>query len=591
VTSLTNRIFVACALLAVVSLAVALFMVNGIITRQAEDALRRDLEDAAMLVGEYRASLVQQLTQQARLIADLPKLKAAVEADHAPTLAPIAHDYQREIAADLFVVSNRSGRALSWLDTGGRPAGPSPLDAAIALAREHQESTLVWPDAGRLLQVVTVPIWIDPEAPEILGALSIGVSLDGAFARRFKTLTTSDLAFRDETRIWLGTLPPSAEARLLAIAPTSTAFRLELDDEEFGGRIAPLAPIAPTREAGAAGSPPVEPAALVLRSRTARLSLLEPLRLALGLTAMLALLVATLVSYGLARTITRPLGALTAAMRETALTGDIRTIATPLVAGRRADADARLLISAFNAMTGSIAAFQHEASQRERLSSLGRLSTVLAHEIRNPLMIIKASVRTLRRSLARQEAPHEAVEDIDLEVRRLDRLVDEVLDFARPIRFELGPTDLAAIAESARAAVLAGDPPADIRLTVHAPDTAAITDAERLRQALVNLLDNAEQSSSAPPEPVQIDVDAASDDRFVVRVRDHGHGIAPDQLPRIFEPYFTTRRTGSGIGLAITRNIVEGLGGRITVASEPGRGTEFALELPRDARTAMARTA
>ena len=104
------------------------------------------------------------------------------------------------------------------------------------------------------------------------------------------------------------------------------------------------------------------------------------------------MLLATLLSYAVARTVTRPLGAITATMREMAATGDL----TRKIALRRAawdDEDARLLARTFNTLTDSIARFQREAAQRERLSSLGRLSTVIAHEIRNPLMIIKAALR------------------------------------------------------------------------------------------------------------------------------------------------------------------------------------------------------
>lgn len=114
-TSLSNRIFFASALLAVLSLGVAFSMTNFIVTRQAEADLGRDLDDAAGLVEQYRATVVQQVAQQARLIADLPKFKAAVELDHIPTLEPLAKGYQDEIAADLFVVTNRVGRVLTGL--------------------------------------------------------------------------------------------------------------------------------------------------------------------------------------------------------------------------------------------------------------------------------------------------------------------------------------------------------------------------------------------------------------------------------------------------------------------------------------------
>ena len=125
-------------------------------------------------------------------------------------------------------------------------------------------------------------------------------------------------------------------------------------------------------------------------------------------------------------------------MREMAGSGDLTRRIPVSPEGRWQDEDARLLATTFNAMTDSIARFQREANQRERLSSLGRLSTVIAHEIRNPLMIIKTSLRALRRDDAGQEQVQRAARDIDEEVTRLNRIVTEVLDFARPIKFDVG---------------------------------------------------------------------------------------------------------------------------------------------------------
>src|SRR5204862_6337939 len=128
-------------------------------------------------------------------------------------------------------------------------------------------------------------------------------------------------------------------------------------------------------------------------------------------------------------------------MRDVAATGDLtRKIA--LGRTRWDDEDARLLATAFNTLTDSVARFQREISQKERLTSLGRLSTVIAHEIRNPLMIIKASLHGLRQPDVDSAALREAIADIDEEVARLNRIVNEVLDFARPIRFDLAPVDL-----------------------------------------------------------------------------------------------------------------------------------------------------
>ena len=111
------------------------------------------------------------------------------------------------------------------------------------------------------------------------------------------------------------------------------------------------------------------------------------------------------------------------------------------------------------------------------------------------------------------------------------------------------------------------------------------TDSERLRQALLNILGNAVQAVAGRQADIRLRTQRIDGRRLAITVTDNGSGIAPEDMPRLFDPYFTTRRTGTGIGLAISRNIIEGLGGRITVASEPDWGTEVRIELPLDAPT------
>jgi two-component system sensor histidine kinase HydH len=328
---------------------------------------------------------------------------------------------------------------------------------------------------------------------------------------------------------------------------------------------------------------------IVLVSRTKQLKFLSQLHQLLAAIAVVAVLVAILFSYGIARTVTRPLGTITTTMREMAASGDLtRRIPVP-PNPRWQDEDARLLATTFNALTGSIERFQREATQRERLSSLGRLSTVVAHEIRNPLMIIKTALRTLRRDDATHEQVRNATRDIDEEVTRLNRIVTEVLDFARPIKFDVGTANVNGLAEDAVRAAGAGDGRVPVRLDLDPGIPPITTDGERLRQALVNILGNAMQAMTAasPSEAdgtaIRLQTARLDARHLAITVSDNGVGIAAEDLPRIFDPYFTTRRTGTGIGLAISRNIIEGLGGRITVASERDRGTEVRIELPLDA--------
>jgi signal transduction histidine kinase len=592
-SSLTNRIFFGSALLAVGSIGIAIYNVNVAVTQQAELELRRGLVEAGSIIEEYRRVLVDHFTRESRLIADLPRLKAAVDTNHPSTVQPIAEEYQRQLSADLLLVTGRQGQTLAEIASGNVATGAYASLPGIKLALTGRESTSFWPHPGGILQVVSVPIWIDPRQPEILGTLSVGVSLDDGAAKRFQALTNSDIAFGMGDTIRASTLPQQfwpAVAPLLGRSDVWESVPVGAEDYIAKTRALPTGPAAPADASAAAPADATGASVVILRSRTARLGFLNPLHGRLGIIAVVAVLAATLLSYAIARTVTRPIGAITATMREMAATGDLaRRIAAPPGRAVWEDEDARLLATTFNAMTDSIARFQREAAQRERLSSLGRLSTVVAHEIRNPLMIIKTALRRLRGTSVTPEELRSAVADIDEETARLNRLVSEVLDFAKPIKFELAPADLNALCEDAARAAGSETPAAHISLELDPGLPPVVTDGERLRLALVNILTNARHAVAARPgvgearEAIRLRTRMKGADRVVIEVRDQGMGIAGEDLGRVFDPYFTTRRTGTGLGLAISKNIVEGLGGSIGVSSRQGEGTEVRIELPQSA--------
>jgi signal transduction histidine kinase len=339
-----------------------------------------------------------------------------------------------------------------------------------------------------------------------------------------------------------------------------------------------------------AGEGPL-PAALVLRSRTQRLQFLRTFRAGLLVAALVAVVLAVLASYGVARSVTGPLSAITSAMREMTATGDLtRKIR---LGGAWEDEDARVLAAAFNTLTDSIARFQREAALRERLSALGRLSTVIAHEVRNPLMIIKATVRTLRRPDLGARDLQEAAGDIDQEVTRLNRIVGDVLDFARPVTLACAPTDLNALCREAAAAAMTGEGAPAWKLSLDPGLGPVVTDGERLRTVLLNILSNAREAvqmaSGGPaaaeggnggPPAVELRTQSLGEGRAAIEVQDRGVGIDPTDLPHVFEPYFTTKRTGTGLGLAIAKNIVDALGGTLTAASASPAGARLRIELP-----------
>lgn len=576
-SSLTNRIFFASALLVVVSMAVAVYRLNVSVTAQAQRELLTGLHEAASLVQEHKGAQFDTFIRLGRLVADLPKLKAAVATDDPPTVQPIAEDYEHQINADLFVVTSQVGRVLAR--AGRITPSITDLDRMLAAHPAGDYSTWFWPYADGVLQIAAIPILVDP-APAAPGTLVVGFSLDRAAAERFKSLTgQSDIVLVMGNRIVASTLDANRTALLTDVGSLRGEFDRRLMGEDFVGLAEAL---------GANPSDPDAPIALVLRSRTEHLRFLRQFYRDIIVTGVAAVLVATLLGYFIARTVTRPLRAVAATMRQMAATGDLKT--APPGPGRWDDEDARTVASAFQNLTAALDRFQREASQRERLSSLGRLSTVVAHEVRNPLMIIKAAVRNLRKHTTPEVV--DIARNIDEEVTRLNRVVTDVLDFARPIRYQIEPADLVAICRDAAQATQAA--PESVPVTVETEPSGVapvVTDAERVRSVLVNLLTNAQvavrAAGAGPPAgtpPVRLRVSRAGTDRWAIDVIDRGQGIAPADMSHVFEPFFTTSRNGSGLGLALARNVVEGLGGAIAIESRQNVGTTVRITLPETSR-------
>lgn len=580
--SLTNRIFLASTLLATVSIGFAVYFVSGRLRSEAEAELQRDLTDAASLVDQQRATLFDNFTRTARLIADLPKFKAVVETRDPPTVEPIARDYQEQAGSDLFLVTDPEGGVLAAI---GGPAAASQARQApgIARARAGAPTMAFWPHPTGVLQVVSLPVTIGLNQPEILGTLTVGYLLDDERAKSLKALTGADIAFALDGEVRSSTLGHDAHPRLAMLLNADRVPRVMIGNSEYAALVTPL-----RARSDANADASAVPLAIVLRSRTERMRTLSGIQTGLGIVALATLVLAVAVSYGVARTITRPLARITDHMRQVAATGDL-TRKLQLTGSRSwQDEDARLLATTFNTLTDSIAQFQREAAQRERLSSLGRMSTIVAHEIRNPLMIIKGALRQLSREGASAADIREAAADIDGETARLNRVVNEVLDFARPMRFDRTPTDINALCRDAACAVAAAQPEPPVAIDFDPAVPALQTDSEKLRTVLVNLLTNAKQAVTLRETPPAAGLNGASvtlstvrlaDRRVAIVIRDCGVGIGSDDLPRVFDPYFTTRRAGTGLGLPIAKNIVDGLGGQINVTSTTGAGTTIRIEL------------
>jgi signal transduction histidine kinase len=248
--------------------------------------------------------------------------------------------------------------------------------------------------------------------------------------------------------------------------------------------------------------------------------------------------------------------------------------------------------------------------QAERMSAIGQMASGIAHEVKNPLAVVVQTIDYLDRVLlgddpavrAKSDVAHrlDAMRDA---VARADAIVRELLEFSRPTRPQLEPVDLADVLRRAvdLASTQLSRVPIDVAVENGPPGVRSVTDARQLSQVLVNLVLNALQAAEAGSRVVARTREGFAspsiDDRYWIRagaeidvgkrvvvleIEDTGKGIPADLLPQVFDPFFTTKAPGegAGLGLAVSRRIVEQLGGYLEITSRLGRGTLARVVLP-----------
>jgi len=229
----------------------------------------------------------------------------------------------------------------------------------------------------------------------------------------------------------------------------------------------------------------------------------------------------------------------------------------------------------------SVEVIENELELSRRMAAIGRLTSGVGHEVKNPINAIVVHLELLKTKLGNSSAPangHLAV--IDSEIHRLDRVVQTLVDFSRPVEVKLIEYDLRHVVADVVTLAAAEMSTRQVILTSVLPDYPLIAkvDIDLLKQAVLNVVQNGAQ---AMPEGGKLEVMLLDEGKSaIIQVRDEGWGISEDLREKIFDLYFTTKKGGSGIGLAMTYRILQLHHGSIDVQSELGRGSVFQLRIP-----------
>jgi signal transduction histidine kinase len=227
-------------------------------------------------------------------------------------------------------------------------------------------------------------------------------------------------------------------------------------------------------------------------------------------------------------------------------------------------------------MTAALKEHQDKLVQSEKLAGIGRLAAGVAHEINNPLAVILGYARLLHRKANGAAAADLHV--IEEETLRAKLIVDGLLDLSRPLTIEPEPIDVRALCDEAVARLRETRLLENVEVSVSGQGSIE-GHPQKLRQVVLNLVKNAAEAAG-PGGRVEVVVQGAAGGGARVMVRDSGPGLSHDARAKLFEPFYTTKDTGTGLGLAVSQGIVHAHGGEIEAEASPRGGAQFTVRLP-----------
>ena len=567
--SLLTKIMLSTSVAITVLFAIAGEIVLRNVTKSMSDSLEAEVQGSFHAYASLWETRSELLNSVSRLLASMSDVRAAFGTRDQATIRDSASELWSRISTStgLFLVTDPRGMVIASLGGVTAPSLRKDLDLVQSAAeRFPRQSSGFYLDAGELYHLSVTPVYVQPGGgQDLLNVLVAGERVDALAALRLKEATNSEFLFLAPSGVIASTLNPRATAAVVAdLARKSGSQKVSDGVVEYARFETPLTDIM--------GRPVGE--ICVLRSfegAQRRIASLYTNILLLWLCAMTAGFVLT---YVLARRIVEPVEQLDRAAAEVARQN--YAIEVPV----RGEDELGRLARTFNAMCASIRQAREDLIRQERISTIGRLSGSIVHDLRNPLAAIYGGAEMLVDADLPPANVKRLAGNIYRASRRMQELLQDLLNVSRGKGTQPEMCRLREVAAAACEALAAAAEQQGVTLALEIPaEMEAPLERNRVERVFANLIGNALEAMADGGE-VRMTAEML-DGAAVVHVEDTGPGIAPEIRAQLFQPFVSAgKRNGLGLGLALSRQTVLDHGGDMWVESAPGRGARFSFRLP-----------
>jgi signal transduction histidine kinase len=539
------------------------------VTKSMSDSLEAEVQGSFHAYASLWEARTELLNSVSRLMASMSDVRRAFGTRDQATIRDSASELWARISmsAGIFLVTDPRGKVIASLGGVTSPSLRKDLDLVqSAEARFPQQSSGFFLESGELYHLSVTPVYVDPGGgQDLISVLVAGERVDALVAQRLKAATHSEFLFLAPSGVIASTLNPRATAAVVAdLAVKSDSQKVSDGVVEYARFETPLTDIM--------GRPVGK--ICILRSFEGAQRRIASLYTNIILLWLCAMTVGFVLTYWLARRIVEPVEQLDRAAAE--VTRQNYAIEVPV----RGEDELGRLARTFNTMCASIRQAREELIRQERISTIGRLSGSIVHDLRNPLAAIYGGAEML----VDADLPPANVKRLAGNIYRASRRMQELLqDLLNVSRGKSSAPEMCRLREVAAAACEELAPAAEhqgVTLSVEIPmEIEAPLERSRVERVFANLIGNALEAMAGSGEVrITAEIEEAC---ALVHVEDTGPGIAPEIRAQLFQPFVSAgKRNGLGLGLALSRQTVLDHGGDMWVESAAGRGARFSFRLP-----------